>query len=142
MTLPYRLDPQVAGELGDETVLDSSTHPPLVSQVDYVLDQPDADDLIQSFPIFLISTGLGSRLQDAGLTGFALAGALVRPSENYLAIYGAVPHPQYMWFQVIRADIEADCWLDESLQLCVSDRMMRHLEAADLSDCLIEELTE
>lgn len=136
--MPYCLDPQVAGELGDGTVLDSSTHPPQVSKVDYVLDQSDADELIQSFPVYLVSTNLAPRLQDAGLTGFELSGATVRPSDNYLAIYGNVPPPEYLWLQVTGTAGEADCWLDESAQLCVSDRMMTVIEAAGLSDCLVE----
>lgn len=136
--MPFRLDPQVAGELGEGTVLDGSTHPPRVSQVVYVLDQPDADESIQSFPVFLVSTNLGSRLQDAGLTGFELSGVIVRPSDNYLAIYGDVPLPQYLWLQVTGTAEETDCWLDESLQVCVSDRMMAIMELVTLSDCLVE----
>lgn len=136
--MPCRLDPQVAGELGDGTVLDSSTHPPMVSQVDYVLDQPDADDFIQSFPVFLVAVELGSRLEQAGLTGFNLLDLAVRPSDNYLAVYGDVPHPQYLWMQVTGAPEQADCWLDTSFQICVSDRMMTIIEAAALSDCLVE----
>ena len=48
--MPYALDPMVAGELGEETELDPSMqHPPLVTAVEYVLDRPDPDDLIESF---------------------------------------------------------------------------------------------
>lgn len=138
--MPYRLDPQVAGELGDGTLLDSSTHPPTVGQVDYVLDQPDADEFIQSFPVFLVSEKLGARLQEKGLTGFALTDVSVRPSDNYLATYGDAPHPQYLWMQVTGASAQVDCWLDATFQVCVSDRMMAVIEAAGLSDCLVDEI--
>lgn len=136
--MPYRLDPQVAGELGAGTVLDSSTYPPRVSQVDYVLDRPDADEFIQSFPVFLVSMNLGVRLHDAGLTGFELSGATVRPSDNYTAIYGKVPPQRYQWLQVTGTAGEADCWLDESFQVCVSDRMMSIVEVVTLTDCVVE----
>lgn len=138
--MPYILDPQVAGELGDGTVLDGSTHPPTVSKVDYVLDQPNADELIQSFPVFLVSAGLGTRLQQAGLSGFNLADVSVRPSDNYVALFGDAQHPQYLWMQVNGLPAGADCWLDTSFQLCVSDRMMSIIETAVLSDCLVEEI--
>lgn len=114
----------------------------MVSQVDYVLDQPDADEFIQSFPVFLVSVGLGARFQKAGLTGFSLTDVSVRPSDNYLAIYGEVPHPEYLWLQVSGSARDADCWVDASLQICVSDRMMAIIEAAGLSDCLVEEINE
>jgi len=138
--MPYCLDPEVAGELGEGTVLDSSTHPPALSHLDFTLDYPDADELIQSFPVFLISERLGSRLQAAGLTGFTLTGARVRPSDNYLAVHGDAPHPHYLWMQVAGVAGEADCWLDDSLMVCVSDRMMTILEAVGLSDCSVEKL--
>ena len=35
---------------------------------------------------------------------------------------------------------EADIWLDDALQLCVSDRMMALLETADLAGCDIDPL--
>jgi hypothetical protein len=137
--MPYSIDPQVAGELGEGTVLDSSVHPPLVTQVDYVLDGPATDDLIQSFPVYLVSVELAERLQRARLTGFALADAAVRPSLEYLAVYGNVAHRQYRWLR-LQGTAEDDCWLDGSFKLCVSDRMMRILESAKLSDCVITKI--
>ena len=80
--MPYRLEPQVAGELGIDTVLDTSTHPPKVKRLDFVLDQPENDELITSFPVFLISEGLGSRLKKAHLDGFKLAKAPSGPATT------------------------------------------------------------
>ena len=54
-SMPYALDPQVAGGLGENTVIDTSSHPPVVTHVDFVLDYPVTDDLIQSFPVFLVT---------------------------------------------------------------------------------------
>lgn len=83
--MPYRLEPHVAGELGEATDLDPSAHPPVVRAVEYVLDAPDSDDLIESFPVFLVSARLAERLDAAGVTGFVLEDAIVRPSTEYLA---------------------------------------------------------
>jgi hypothetical protein len=80
----YRLDPHVAGELREATELDPSTHPPIVRAVEYVLDAPDADDPIESFPVFLVSASLAEALENADLTGFALEEATVRPSTKYI----------------------------------------------------------
>jgi hypothetical protein len=49
--MPYCLEPHVAGELGEATELDPSAHLPIVTVVEYVLDAPDSDDLIESFPV-------------------------------------------------------------------------------------------
>jgi hypothetical protein len=71
--VPFVLEPMVGGELGRRTKLDTSTHPPVASRVEYLLDDPDSDDLIESFPVFLVSVELAPRLDS--LTGFALADA-------------------------------------------------------------------
>ncbi|GAA3537516.1 hypothetical protein [Kribbella ginsengisoli] len=137
--MPYSVDPQVAGELGEGTVMDSSVHPPAVSRVEFVLDSPETDDLVQSFPVYLISDLLADRVGQAGLTGIRLAHAEVRPSEEFLAAFGEVPHRNYLWLQLENSE-GADAWLDDSLELCVSDRLMRILEEGTLSDCIISEI--
>lgn len=139
--MPYSLDPQVAGELGEGSVLDATVHPPAVAKVDYVLDRPDADELIQSFPVYLVSSGLADRLQSSGLTGFALAEVVTRPSVEYSSAFGDAPHRHYRWLQVLGTE-EDDCWIDASLMLCISDRMMEILSEATLSDCVITKISQ
>jgi hypothetical protein len=138
--MPYSLDPQVAGELGEGSVLDTTVHPPVVTEVDYVLDQPEADELIQSFPVFLVSSGLADRFQSAGLTGFTLEEATTRPSFEYLSAFGQAPHREYRWLRVHGTE-QDDCWIDSSAMLCVSDRMMEILNSATLSDCLATKIS-
>jgi len=140
--MPYRLEPQVAGELGPDTDLDTSTHPPKVKRLEFVLDQPESDELVTSFPVFLVSAQLGSRIKKARLDGFKLAKASVGPSDNYRELYGKAKHRDYRWLQVTGSAGRSDFWLDESFNLCVSDRAMTILEAAVLSDCHIEQVSK
>lgn len=139
MHVPYVLEPMVAGQLGDRTDLDTSTHPPRVTAVEYVLDSPETDDLIESFPVFLVSDDLAARLRADHLAGFELARAEVVPSLEYREVYGDAPHKGYRWLRVL-GDSSSDCWLSDDHRLCVSDRMMRTLEEGDLRNCEIEAL--
>lgn len=136
--MPYRLEPHVAGELGEATDLDPSAHPPVVRAVEYVLDAPDSDDLIESFPVFLVSARLAERLDAAGVTGFVLEDAIVRPSTEYLATYGDVPYSEYRWMRLQDGGSTADAWLDGDQRLCVSDRTMNVLRPYRLARCSIE----
>lgn len=138
--MPFLLEPLVAGALGEGTQLDASTHPPDVEAVEYVLDAPSADDLIESFPVFLVSDWLAERLDRAGLDGFALEGALVVPSREYVEVYGPAPHKSYRWLRLLTSTT-ADCWLDEEYRLCVSDRMMAVLREGVLEGCDITPLS-
>ena len=135
--MPYALEPLVAGELGPETELDPSTHPPKVSAVEYVLDAPPDDDIIESFPVWLVSDELGARLGQEGLTGFELRDAKVTTSETYADLSGDGPHKAYRWL-VVDGAADADFRVGDDLLLTVSDRAMRVLETADLSGCDIE----
>lgn len=137
--MPYALEPLVAGQLGEGTRLDSSTHPPEVEAVEYVLDAPTDDDLVESFPVFLVSDQLAERLRQASLDGFILDDARVVPSREYVEVYGEVPHKSYRWLR-LRASANADCWLDGEYRLCVSDRMMAILSEGVLDRCEVVEL--
>ena len=139
--MPYALEPLVAGELGEGTSLDPKTHPPQVKSVEYVLDAPVDDDLIESFPVVLVSDDLAERLATAGLKGFSVDDARVVPSREYLEVYGDEPHKSYRWLRLEESDAP-DAWLGEDNRLCVSDRMMGILERANLSNCDVEPVTE
>ena len=90
--MPYVLQPLVGGELGQDVEFDHSTHPPGIDRVQYVLDYPTSEDLMESFPAYIVSETLADQLVAAGLRGFTLAEAEVLPSEKYVAVYGDVPH--------------------------------------------------
>ena len=90
--MPYVLEPLVGGELGPDVELDSSTHPPGINRAQFALDTPTTADLMESFPIYLVSEGLAAQLEAAGLRGFTLDEAEVLPSENYVEAFGDARH--------------------------------------------------
>lgn len=132
--MPYVLEPLVAGELGEGTVLDTSTHPPIARSVEYVLDVPIIEDLIESFPVFLVSEKLSLKLSEANLKGFSLDEARVIPSEGYRDGYGDAPHPYYRWLR-LQSVPAPDCWLDSAHRLCVSETMMAVLSKVNIDGC-------
>jgi hypothetical protein len=124
----------VAGQIGERTIRDVSTYPPIVSFVEYVLDFPDADDLIQAHPVYLVSARMAGMLEAAQLDGFTLEDALVVLNDQYRELYGDARHPEYRWLR-LQSTPNADCWLNDELRLCVSDRMMSVLSQGKLDDC-------
>ena len=132
--MAYALEPFVAGQLGEGTRLDLSTRPPTVEAVEYLLDAPTDEDLIESFPVYLVSEGLATMMTDARLEGFTLEEARVARSREYVEIYGDDGHKSYRWLR-LRPDANVDCWIDDEYRLCVSDRMMAVLAEGVLDEC-------
>ena len=139
--MPYVLEPLVGGELGPDTALDRATHPPGVDRVQYVLDTPTTADLIESFPVYLVSEELADRLTSADVTGFRLEDAEVIPSVEYTEAFGDAPHKAYRWLRPDPDATDPDVWISEDLRLAVSDRMWDVLQQADLRGCDVEPLT-
>lgn len=139
--MPYVLDPLVAGELGEGTELDTSMHPPNVQRLEYVIDEPYEDDLIQSFPVYLVSERLARRLIDEALNGFVIDDATVLRSDAYGERFGGEDGSpkDYKWLRLVPHDAP-DCQLNSELMLLVSDRMMAILREGSLRDCIVEEV--
>lgn len=133
--MPFVVDPQVAGQLGEGTEMDTSAHPPVVHRVEYVLDHPGTDDLIQSFPVFLASDSLREDLAAAHVRGITWREAVVSRGDFYGDYPVADPIP-YSW--LVPGQRGDDCWV-EGGSLVVSDRMMEVLRGARLSDCIVDE---
>ena len=68
----FYIQPEVAGGFGENTVLDTSVHPPIVSRLHYELDGWLGDVLLETFPCFIITKDAKTKLQSIGATGIRL----------------------------------------------------------------------
>src|SRR3954454_10828086 len=59
----FALEPEVAGQLGDTTMLDTSVHPPVIQRLEYRFDGWLGDDLLESFPCFVVTERLANELK-------------------------------------------------------------------------------
>jgi hypothetical protein len=134
------LEPLAGGELGPDTVLDRSTHPPGLNRAQFVLDTPTTADLMESYPVYLVSEELAALLDAASLSGFHFDDAEVFPGENYLEDFGDAPHKQYRWLRPEPDVPDADVWITADFRLGVSARMWHTLQQADLRGCDVEPL--
>jgi hypothetical protein len=128
------LEPHVAGELAEGTEMDTDEHPPAVHKLVYALDTADADDLIESFPVYLVSDALANELAASGFTGFRLADAEVVAGGAYLEAGEPLPPPSFRWLKVGR-DSAADFSVRGDHLLVVSDRAYSALSRWKLKRC-------
>ena len=133
----FVLSPEVAGVLGTDSQLDSSVHPPRVHRLHYEFDGPPSDDLVESFPCFVVSRQLGSALVAHGVSGFSLAPVHVTANEQ-LTVLGVAFAPRdddWRWLQVTGHPGVDDLWVDDVARLHVTARALAVLRTWNLGAC-------
>jgi hypothetical protein len=52
----YLIEPEIAGGLGDHTEIDTEVRPPVVKSLEYRLEGWLGDELLESFPCFIVTS--------------------------------------------------------------------------------------
>jgi hypothetical protein len=154
----YLLEPEVAGELGPQTVFGPAGirgHRAVVD-LHYEFHSWLGDDLIESHPCQIVSVKLMRRIEEAHLTGAAFDSLVVTTSEDWkqLADLGRrMPAlPDFVWVRPqgrVIVDGPSSCrdWSGHEIshsqdsQLVVTARALGTLRAGGLAHCDIHELT-
>jgi hypothetical protein len=127
------VSPEVAGELGDDTLLDSSVHPPKVSRFHHRFEGWQGDELLEAFPCFLVSSHLAKALKEAGLVGFSLDEVEVSVSPGFQELFSGRPLPEFRWLKITGESRDADFRLTSDFRLEVSTRALEVLRKFKLA---------
>ncbi len=130
----FELEPEVSGEWGENTVVNTSIHPPVVHELHYVFTGWLGDDLIESFPCYIISERLARYLSHTQLTGFKLSTVEVTKSDEFQTSYQDSAFPSFTWLQ-ITGDISSDFYISSSGILVVTKAGLDALKMFNLSHC-------
>jgi hypothetical protein len=132
------VSPEVAGELGDRTILDSSVYPPKVSHFHHRFEGWLGDDLLETFPCFLVSSALASALEEAKLMGFSLGEVEVSVSPEFLELFPGRTLPEFRWLKIASRDPNTDFGLAPDSRLEVSERALEVLKKFNIAHAEIE----
>lgn len=132
------LSPEVAGELGDDTRLDSSAHPPKVYRFHHHFAGWLGDELLEAFPCFLVSSDLAKALEEAGLIGFSLDEVEVSVSPEFQALYPGRALPEFRWLKITGENRNADFRLTSDFRLEVSSRALKVLRKFNIGHAAID----
>lgn len=94
------IDPEVAGGWGSGTVTDTSVHPPVVTRLHYEFQGWQGDDLLQTFPCFIVTDRLSSALGQAQLSGFTFDRVEVSTSQEFNVRHPSRRLPKFYWLRV------------------------------------------
>ena len=81
----FFIEPEVAGGLGEHTVMNRSTHPPKVSRLHYEFEGWLGNHLLERFPCYIATKELADKISNIGLTGFELGPVEVTTSTLFRA---------------------------------------------------------
>lgn len=135
----FVIEPEVAGGLGPETVMDSSVHPPVVKQLHYEFSGWLGDDVLEAFPSFIVTDRCRQDLETQGLSGFEFGLVKVTTSETFQELYPDRELPGFHWLKVSGRVGEDDFGLAEDHRLVVSERALDRLRTCKIDNCDIEE---
>jgi len=135
----YALDPEVAGELGRNTAMDNAVHPPKVSRLHYELDAWLGDNLIQSFPCFLVTEELKQKIEAAAFSGASFAPVELTLSANFKEQHPSRAVPQFTWLKAKGCAGKDDFGVEADGTLVVSQRALNLLQELKLRHCGIVE---
>lgn len=135
----FYIEPEVAGGLGEHTVLDSSTHPPKVSKLHYKFDGWLGDVLLESFPCLIATDLAANALKCASLTGVDYAQVEVSASEAFRELYPQRTLPSFQWLKITGIAGKDDFGIAEDLRAVVSQRVLDVLNPLGIGNALVEE---
>ena len=131
----YKLAPEVAGHFGPGTVLDRSTHPPIVHALHYEFDGWPADDLITATPCFIVTDRLKELIESATASGCGFGHVKVSTSEQFEELYPERKLPRFSWLLINGMAKRDDFGTTATGSLVVSERILQVIQRGRLDHC-------
>jgi hypothetical protein len=95
----YVIEPEVAGQIGERSVIDTSVHPPRVNVLEYEFYGWLGDRLLETFPCFIVTIDVAQNLQNSKLTGFVLDTVIITVSYAFEELYPDAVLPKFAWLK-------------------------------------------
>lgn len=135
----FVLSPEVGGGLARDTVLLRDRHPPVVSHLHCELDGWLGDDLLETYPCFLVTTSLADKLRRETLSGYQLRAAQVSTSDLFRELYPDREVPRFLWLEATGRVGVDDFAVTEDGRLVVSESALTVLKKSQLRNCDVSE---
>ena len=135
----FYVEPEVAGGLGVKTILERTVHPPIITKLHYEFDGWLGDELLTSFPCFIITENGKLKLQAAQLTGARFDRVEVTTSEQFQELYPGRELPRFVWLRVEGKPSVDDLGISPDGRLIVSEKTLETLRELSLTWAIVTE---
>ena len=133
----YSLEPEVAGGMGPGTELDASVHPPAVTRLNYVFDGWLGDDLLETFPCYILSDRGRRGIEELAPSGVSFEAVTITKGDQFFQADPRTPLPKFWWLKPLGRPGVDDIGSTPSGRLVVSQRILQELKRWSLDHCLV-----
>jgi hypothetical protein len=135
----YIIEPEVAGQLGKDTILNHSTKPPIIEKLNYEFEDWLGDDFIEGFQCFICSEKLAEYIKKQNLTGYIFDECKVTKSQFFNDLHeDELELPRFLWFKIVGNETD-DFFIVPNSMLVVSKKALDTLQAFNIDRCRIQE---
>ena len=134
------LEPEVAGGWGPGTDADTTVHPPVVRRLVYQFEGWLGDDLLETFPCFVVTDRLAQAIRASELTGCELGPVEVVKSEFFEELHPGREFPDFHRLYVFGEAGKDDFSIDNQ-RLRVSGVALAVLGRFDMEHCDVHPAT-
>ena len=134
----YFFEPEVSGGLGGNSVVDTSVHPPIVSKLNYRFDGWLGDDILESFPCYVITESLKKKLESTALCGYQIDQVEVTKSDQFEDLYPGKKLPVFYWLKIIGEAGKDDFGVADDYRLVISDKALKVINDFNVAQADIE----
>ena len=127
------IEPEVAGGIGEDTKLDTSVHPPVVYQLHYEFSGWLKNDIVESFPCFIVTDRLKEAILKHRLSGVEFDYVKVTTSYVFEELYPVLVLPPFNWMKIIGRAREEDFGISDKFRLVISERAYEIISLFDIS---------
>ncbi|SJN58498.1 hypothetical protein VR7878_02883 [Vibrio ruber DSM 16370] len=135
----FYIEPEVSGGFGEQSTVDTAVHPPEVSKLHYRFDGWLGDDLLETFPCYIVTSFLAEVIESSELNGYVLDEVVISTSEQFEALYPQIKLPKFYWLKVLGIAGKDDFGIADDYRLVVSDNALAALKKGKIDSAEIED---
>lgn len=134
----YYLEPEVSGGPGENTIMNSSVHPPFVTRLHYEFDGWLGDSIVTSFPCYIVTEDVREKILESEFSGVTFDDVEVTTSELFEEMQPDQRLPPFVWLKVNGDAGHDDFGIAKDYRLVVSERVLDALKPFGISNALVE----
>ncbi len=134
-----KIEPEVIVGLGEDTKINKSNYPPIVNYLHINLEDWLGDDLMENFPVFIITEYLKSSLETTRFSGYTIKDLKLTFDEYFESNYQLEKKvPTFYWMVINGAKGEDDFFIDQSQTLNISVEAFSFMKKFNLKNAVFE----